>query len=429
LSPTHPRGATIRKETLPNGITVLTERMPHVRSVTIGVWLRRGSRHEPPSLNGASHFIEHLVFKGTESRSAREIALAVDSIGGQMDAFTSKEYTCFYAKVLDSHIKDAVDLLSDIVLRPLFDATEIERERKVIVEEIRMVEDAPEELVYDMFSTHFYPGHALGRPIQGTEGTVGGLSRKRLLQYFRENYVPGNLLIVATGNVRHQALSRLLARSFGKMRKGGRAAPRGKPPRPRGGIVTSPKKELEQLHLLMGVPAFPERHAKRYPLFVLNALLGGTMSSRLFQKVREERGLAYSVYSAVNAFRDSGVMMVYAGTSPDKGDELLSVVRDELRELRDKGPDEREVEVAKEHLKGSLMLSLESTSSRMSNLARQEMYHDRTFSMSEILARLDRVTRADVHKMARRVFRPGVPALAAVGRTRALKAVRSGFSL
>src|SRR5580765_8676237 len=212
----NPRGP-IRKETLQNGITLLTERMPHVRSVTIGVWLRRGSRHEPPSLNGASHFIEHLVFKGTESRSAREIALAVDSIGGQMDAFTSKEYTCFYAKVLDDHVKDAVDLLSDIVLSPLFDATELERERKVIVEEIRMVEDAPEELVYDLFSTHFYPGHALGRPIQGTEGTVGGLSRQRLLHYFRDNYVPTNILIVGAGNLRHETLARLATKTFGKM--------------------------------------------------------------------------------------------------------------------------------------------------------------------------------------------------------------------
>jgi predicted Zn-dependent peptidase len=429
LSHKNLRGATIRKETLPNGITLLTESMPHVRSVTLGVWLRRGSRHEPPSLNGASHFIEHLVFKGTESRSAREIALAVDSIGGQMDAFTSKEYTCFYAKVLDDHLGDAVDLLSDIVLRPLFDATELERERKVIVEEIRMVEDAPEELVYDLFSTHFYPGHALGRPIQGTEETVGGLSRRRLLDYFRANYVPHNILIVAAGNLRHATLARLAAKSFGRMPRGGAHVPAGPQPRPRGGIVTRNKKELEQLHVLLGMPAFPERHAQRYPLFVLNALLGGTMSSRLFQKIREERGLAYSVYSAVNAFRDSGVMMVYAGTSPDKGDELLSVVRDELRDLSDKGPSAREVEVAKEHLKGSLMLSLESTSSRMSNLARQEMYHGRTFSMSEILDRLHRVTRADVHRMARRVFRPGTPALAAVGRTRTLKAIRKGFAL
>jgi predicted Zn-dependent peptidase len=224
---------TIRKETLPNGITLLTEHMPHVRSVTLGVWLRRGSRHEPVSLNGASHFIEHLVFKGTETRSARDIALAVDSIGGQMDAFTSKEYTCFYAKVLDDHVSDAVDLLSDIVLRPLFDAKELERERQVIVEEIRMVEDAPEELIYDLFSTHFYPGHALGRPIQGTESTVRGLSRRRLLDYFRGIYVPENLLIVAAGNVRHAELARQVRKAFGRMKPGGRRLVRGKRPRPR----------------------------------------------------------------------------------------------------------------------------------------------------------------------------------------------------
>ena len=420
---------SIRKETLPNGITLLTERMPHVRSVTLGVWLRRGSRHEPSGLNGASHFIEHLVFKGTENRNAREIALAVDAMGGQMDAFTSKEYTCFYAKVLDESVAEAVDLLSDIVLRPLFDATELERERKVIVEEIRMVEDAPEELVYDLFATHFYPRHALGRPIQGTEGTIKGLSRKRLLDYFRKIYVPENLLIVAAGNLEHARLSRLVRRAFGGMKAGSKAAPDAGRPRPRGGVVTRAKSELEQLHLLLGVPAFPERYAHRYPLFVLNALLGGTMSSRLFQKVREERGLAYSVYSAVNAFRDSGVMMVYAGTSPDKGDELLSVVRDELRGLASQGPSAREVEIAKEHLKGSLMLSLESTSSRMSNIARQQIYHGRTFTMEEILGRLDRVTRASVHQVARLVFRPRTLVLAAVGRTRALRTARAGLSL
>lgn len=421
--------ATIRKQTLPNGITLLTERMPHVRSVTFGVWLRLGSRHEPPQLNGASHFIEHLVFKGTETRGARDIALAVDSIGGQMDAFTSKEYTCFYAKVLDSHVPQAVELLSDIVLRPLFDKTELERERKVIVEEIRMVEDAPEDLVYDLFSTHFYPGHALGRPIQGTEKTVGGLSRARLLRYFHEHYVPSNILIVSAGNVDHAKLARLVTKSFGRMPAGRRQAPLGKPPRVRGGVITRVKNELEQLHLLLGMPAVREGDARRYPLVVLNALLGGTMSSRLFQKVREERGLAYSVYSAVNAFRDSGVMMVCAGTSPDKGDELLGVVAEELRDLRLKGPTQHEVEIAKEHLKGSLMLSLESTSSRMSNLARQEMYYGRTFSMEETLHKLDRVTRKDVHRMARQIFRPGTPALAAVGQTRKLKTVRSGFAL
>ena len=420
---------SIRKETLSNGITLLSERMPHVRSVTLGVWLRRGSRHEPASLNGASHFIEHLVFKGTETRTAREIALAVDSIGGQMDAFTSKEYTCFYAKVLDENLGQAVDLLADIVLRPLFDVKELERERQVIVEEIRMVEDAPEELVYDLFSTHFYPGHPLGRPIQGTEDTVRGLTRRRLLGYFRDVYVPENLLIVAAGNVSHAGLSAHVRKAFGGMRRGGRPVRRAPRPKPRGGIVSRAKKELEQLHLLLGVPAFPEGYQHRYPLFVLNALLGGTMSSRLFQKVREERGLAYSVYSAVNSFQDAGILMVYAGTSPEKGDQLLSVVASELEDLRDKGPDEHEVEVAKEHLKGSLMLSLESTSSRMSNLARQYIYHGRQFPMTEILRRLDGVTAPQVHAAARRVFRPATPALAVVGRTRALKAMRTGFSL
>ncbi len=420
---------TIRKQVLPNGITLLTERMPHVRSVTIGVWLRRGSRHEPPPLNGASHFIEHLVFKGTEGRTAREIALAVDSIGGQMDAFTSKEYTCFYAKVLDAHVREAVDLLSDIVLRPRFDKVELERERKVIVEEIRMVEDAAEELVYDLFSTHFYPGHPLGRPIQGTEKTVSKLSRARLLAYFRANYVPENILIVGAGNVDHRELAGLVAKTFGRMAPGRNGAVTAKPPKPRGGVITRAKSELEQLHLLIGMPAVPERDDHRYPLFVLNALFGGTMSSRLFQKVREERGLAYSVYSAINSFRDSGVMMVYAGTSPEKGDEVLSVVGEEIRELRDAGPSQHELTVAKEHLKGSLMLSLESTSSRMSNLARQELYHGRQFTMEEILRRLARVTRSEVHGMARRVFRPKSPALAAVGRTRGLRAARRGFSL
>jgi predicted Zn-dependent peptidase len=420
---------TIRKETLPNGITLLSERMPHVRSVTLGVWLRRGSRHEPVALNGASHFIEHLVFKGTENRSAREIALAVDSIGGQMDAFTSKEYTCFYAKVLDSNLGEAVDLLADIMLRPLFAADELERERKVIVEEIRMVEDSPEELIYDLFSTHFYPGHALGRPIQGTEDTVRGLSRRRLLDYFRSVYDPENLMIVAAGNLSHVKLSGQIRKAFGRMKRGRGQLPRTPAPRARGGVVSRTKKELEQLHLLLGVPAFPEGYERRYPLFVLNALLGGTMSSRLFQKVREERGLAYSVYSAVNAFRDAGILMIYAGTSPDKGNEVLDVIGAELRDLREKGPSAHEVQVAKEHLKGSLMLSLESTSSRMSNLARQFLYHGRSFPMSETLRRLEKVTRAEVHRAARDVLKHRHPALAAVGKTQRLKAARAGFTL
>jgi predicted Zn-dependent peptidase len=406
----------IRKETLENGLTLLTESMPHVRSVSLGVWLRRGSRHEPASLNGVSHFIEHLVFKGTESRNAREIALAVDSVGGQMDAFTSKEYTCFYAKVLDAHLETAVDLLADIVRRPRFDPTEMERERKVIVEEIRMVEDSPEELVYDLFSEHFYPKHPLGRPIQGTETTVKGFSRRRLLSFFHASYVPKNILIVAAGNLEHTRLSRMVKKAFGSMKAVEARKPKATRPRVRSGLVTRHKKELEQLHVLLGLPAYPENFRDRYPLFVLNALLGGTMSSRLFQKVREERGLAYSVYSTVNAFLDSGLMMIYAATSPARGREVVRLVLGELRDLRDNGPTKAELEVAKEHLKGSIMLSLESTASRMSNLARQEMYYGRQFSLAEVLDGVERVTPPSVHRVGRNLFHDGTVTLAAVGR-------------
>ncbi len=423
------KSATIRKETFDNGITLLTEAMPDVRSVSVGIWLRRGSRHEPPSLNGASHFIEHLVFKGTENRTAKEIALAVDSVGGQMDAFTSKEYTCFYAKVLDEHLATAVEILSDIVLNPRFDAAELERERKVIVEEIRMVEDSPEELAYDLFSEHFYPGHPLGRPIQGTERTVGSMSRRRLLTFFRGAYVPRNLLIAAAGSLRHDELADRLRKAFGAMPRADGPSRDSRPPRTRGGVVTRAKRELEQLHLLLGLPAFPESFAGRYPLFVLNALLGGTMSSRLFQKIREERGLAYSVYSAVNAFLDNGVMLVYAATSPKRGREVLDVVLRELADLRDRGPDPAEVAVAKEHLKGSLMLSLESTSARMSNLARQEIYYGRQYGLGEILAGIEAATPEAVHAVARQLFQDRSLALAAVGRVGALGPAAKELSL
>lgn len=422
-----PQPGRIRKERLPNGITVLTERLPHVRSVSLGVWLRRGSRHEPVDLNGVTHFIEHLVFKGTTTRTAREIALAVDSIGGQIDAFTSKEYTCFYAKVLDTHLADAVELLGDIVRSPRFDPEEMERERQVIVEEIRMVEDAPEDLVYDLFASRVYPGHPLGRPIQGTERTISGMSRRRVLGYFRQAYRPSNLLVVAAGNLEHRRLVRLLARALGSIPRAAARSTGGAPVRVRPVVARRKKRDLEQLHLLLGVTAFPEGWRGRYPLFVLNAILGGSMSSRLFQKVREERGLAYSVYSALNAFADTGALLVYAATSPDRGDEVVGLVRDEMRALSREGPTAHEIDVAREHLKGSLMLSLESTSARMSNLARQEIYFKRQFSLGEMLREIDAVTPARVRSVARRVFNGERLALAAVGRVAALR--RTGRTL
>ncbi|ANM28667.1 hypothetical protein ABI59_02110 [Acidobacteria bacterium Mor1] len=406
----------IRKETLDNGLLLLTESIPHVRSVTIGVWLKQGSRHEPPAVNGISHFLEHLVFKGTDRRSAHEIALAADRVGMQLDAFTTKEYTCFYAKVLDEHLEECVDLLADIVQHPRFDPVELERERQVVLEEIRMVEDSPEELVYDLFSEAFYAGHALGRPIQGTEQTVGAMSRRRLQRFFRDSYCPDRMLIVAAGSLKHGRVARMLREGFGGMKSRNVGTRRTRPPKAKSGIVKRSKKELEQLHLLLGMPAFAETHDDRYALFVMNTLLGGTMSSRLFQKIREERGLVYSVYSGINAFSDSGFLMVSAATSPEKGREVLDLTLDELRDLRDRGATEEEVDVAKRNLKSSLMLSLESTSSRMSNLARQEIYYGRQHTLRDVLRRIDKVDAARVHKVTRKLCDGARPGLAAVGK-------------
>jgi len=419
----------IRKQKLPNRLTLITESIPHVRSVSIGVWLKRGSRHEPASLNGISHFIEHLVFKGTETRSAREIALAMDSVGGQMDAFTTKEYTCFYAKVLDEHLPETVDLLSDIVLHPKFDPEEVERERKVVLEEIRMVEDTPDELVYDLFAAHFYGGNPLGRPIQGTAKTLAGLSRGRVLRFFKDVYCPDNIVVAAAGNLRHDRLARLVRKAFGGMTPGNGDLRRMRRPRPRPGVVRKSKRDLEQAHVLMGLPAYPENFRDRYTLFVLNTLLGGTMSSRLFQKIREQHGLAYSVYSAVNGFIDAGFLMIYLATRPDQARGAVELIQDELRDLREVGPSKAELEVAKEHLKGSLMLSLESTSSRMSNLARQNMYFRRQFTLKQILGGIERVTVGKVHALSGSLFHDSPVALAAVGPLKQFRMSRKGLQL
>jgi predicted Zn-dependent peptidase len=411
----------IRKQLLDNGLTVLSETMPHVRSVSIGVWLRRGSRDEPARLNGISHFIEHLVFKGTEVRSAREIALAMDSVGGQMDAFTSKEYTCFYAKVLDQHLEEAIDLLADIVQRPLFDPVELERERAVVLDEIRMVDDAPDEKIYDLFAAGFYPRQTLGRPVQGTAETVSGMTRRQLLSFFRRSYRPENMIVAAAGNLRHAKLVRWVRAGFGGLQRGSRAAGRDAVPRSRCTTVTQTRNQLAQLHLLLGLPAYRKRLPERYALHVLNTILGGTMSSRLFQRIREERGLAYSVYSGLNGFRDTGHLAIYAATHPAAAADVIRLALDELRSLRDQGPTADEVEVAREHLKGSLMLALEQTSSRMSNLARQEIYLDRPQSLTETLRRVSAVRVAQVHRLARELIRDRVAGLAAIGRVRRLR--------
>jgi predicted Zn-dependent peptidase len=398
-----------------HGLTLLAQEMPDLRSVTAGVWLRRGSRHERPGVNGISHFIEHLVFKGTERRSSVEIARQIDAVGGQMDAFTGKDSTCFYIRVLDRHLDLALDLLTDIVLRPLFDATEIERERKVIYEEMRMVDDSPEELLFDLLYEKRFPDHMLGRPVQGTPESIAGVDRETLRGFFTAAYRPANLIVSVAGGMRAPATLDALASAFAALPPGSADTAEGPPPGAAPGVVLRDKPALEQLHLGLALGGLPQAHPDRHGLLVLSNLLGGTMSSRLFQKVREERGLAYSVFSSVNGHADCGFQSVYVATAPGNAQQVLDLVATELRDLKTRPVERRELEDSRENLKGGLMLNLESTSSRMTQMARHEMAFGRQFSLEETLGGIDAVTADDVQRLANATFRAAEATLAVVG--------------
>jgi predicted Zn-dependent peptidase len=417
----------INRDVLPNGLRLLTERMPHVRSVSIGVWLARGSRHEPQEQSGIAHFVEHMLFKGTSTRSAEDIAQTIDSIGGQMDAFTAKEYASYYIKVLDEHLALAVDILSDIVMRPAFSADDIEREKKVVLEEIKMVEDTPDDLVHELFTEHFWQNHPLGRPILGSKETVEALNADGLRRYFSTVYTAPNLIIAATGNIEHQQVRDLLGRAFGELPTTSEPLTE-RPPRVIPQIIIR-NKELEQSHVCLGTNGYQQDHADRYSSYVLNTVLGGSMSSRLFQNVREKRGLAYAVFSGLSAYRDAGSMTIYAGCANDAVGELVDVVIGELRRLRDEELPHSELRRAKDHLKGSLMLNLESTSSRMSHVARQEIYFDRQFGLDETLEGVERVSSDDVRRVARDLFTNGSLAATVLGAVNGLKLPRERLSL
>jgi predicted Zn-dependent peptidase len=401
--------------------------MPHVRSVSVGVWLTRGSRHEPQEQSGIAHFVEHMLFKGTATRTAEDIAQTIDSIGGQMDAFTAKEYASYYIKVLDDHLPLAVDVLSDIVMHPAFSAEDIDREKKVVLEEIKMVEDTPDDLVHELFTESFWEGHPLGRPILGTKETVESLTQDGLRTYFRNTYTAPNLIVAAVGNVDHDRVRELVARAFGDL-PGSTEPIADAPPRVVPQVIIR-NKELEQSHVCLGTRGYRQDHAERYSSYVLNTVLGGSMSSRLFQNVREKRGLAYAVFSGLSAYRDAGSMTVYAGCANDAVSELIDVVIVELRKMRDEPLPGSELQRAKDHLKGSLMLNLESTSSRMSHLARQEIYFDRQFGLDETLEGIERVTVGDVQRVALDLF--GADALAAtvLGAVNGLQLPRERLSL
>jgi len=393
----------IVKEILPNGLSLITEAMPHVRSVAIGVWVKSGSRHEKPAQTGLSHFIEHMVFKGTKHRSAEAIASEVDSIGGHMDAFTAKEYAAFHLKVLDEHLPLAVDILGDIVMNPLFDSAEMAKEKKVIFEEMRMVEDTPDDLVMELFTQAFWPDHPLGRPILGTRQSVSSFERGQLADFFRSIYQPGNIVIAAAGHLEHASTARLIRERFGPLSPR-RAGARVTPPQPKARIVTRSKRELEQVHLCLGTPAYHQAHQDRYGSYILNTVLGGSMSSRLFQNVREKRGLVYSISSGVASYSDAGSLTIYAGTSLDSVDEVVRLTVEEIRRLKGEPLPGEELRRAKDHLKGSLMLSLENTGSRMNYIARQEIYFGRQFGLDETLAGIEAVSARDVQRIANEIF-------------------------
>ena len=419
--PNEPRN--IHRRVLPNGLIVLSEEMQHIRSISIGIWIKSGSRDEAPEFNGISHFTEHMVFKGTTSRSAQRIAREVDSIGGNMDAFTGKETICFNIKVLDEHLPVAIDILSDIVLNPVFDPKDIVREKGVILEEIKMDEDNPDYLVHELFTQNFWKDHPLGKPILGTKETVRSFKQENLFEFYRQRFAPNNIIISAAGNLNHAKFAELIQQHFAGLE----AVPNGfhqPAPAVTPRIITRNKKALEQVQLCIGVPSHPISHQKRFVSYILNTVLGGGMSSRLFQKIREEQGLAYSIYSDLNPYRDTGCMAVYAGTSLEATPSVVQQVLAEFRELKSRPLAEEELRRAKDQLKGSLMLSLESSIARMSNLARQEMYFERFFSLDETIEQIESVTAEELSEMSNHLFQTDKIAVTVLGNLDGLRLSR-----
>ena len=405
---------TVQQDVLPNGLVVITEPMEHVHSVSVGIWLRSGSRREPAELNGISHFVEHMVFKGTARRTAEDIAREVDSVGGMLDAFTAKEMVCFNTRVLDEHLPKAFDVLADMVLEPKFAPDDIAREQSVILEEIRMTQDNPEDLVHELFTQNFWTPHALGKPILGTPETVSAFDRETLQKWFRRWYAPNHLVVTAAGHLTHAQLVDLVSERFARLAPSedgsAESAPEAAPH-----ITLRSKRELEQVHLCLGVPALPLTDERRFAVSILNNILGGGMSSRLFQNIRERQGLAYAIFSELNSYRDAGALSVYAGTALETAGQVVRSVLDEFRRLKDEPLDAEELRRTKDHLKGSMLLSLEGSGQRMNSLARYHIYFDRHFTPQELIAMLEAVTAEQVQQIAREFFKPRRVAASVVG--------------
>jgi len=406
------------KTVLDNGIRIVSQEMTDHRSVSLGIWVENGSRHELQHENGISHFIEHLLFKGTTTRSAAQIAEEMDAVGGVLNAFTSKEHTCYYAKVLDENLPLAIDLLTDIFLHSNFDGDEIERERSVILQEISQSEDTPDDYVHDLFSLDFFQNHPLGRPIAGHAETVSSFRREDFLKFFHQRYRPGRVLVSAAGHFKHgELVAEMQARLEGVKQPVSAISSLDDGdtlPQTQRGVFTHAK-PLEQVHLCLGMPGIHQAHPQRHAAYILNTILGGGMSSRLFQEIRERRGKAYSVYSFMSTYTDTGYLGVYAGTSLDSAEEVVDLVLKELKSLAGGEIKGDEIRRTQGQLVGNIMLGLESTDSWMSHIARNELYFGKAVTTDEICQRIRSVTRDEIVELARILFRPEGMAVSLLG--------------
>lgn len=397
--------AHYRKTTLDNGIRVVSESIPHVRSVSIGIWANVGSRDEGPADNGIGHFLEHMVFKGTKHRNVREIAQSLESLGGYMNAFTTKEQTCFYARVLDANIGEAMDVLADLVLHATFERREMEREKLVVIEELKNAEDDPEDIIHDYFERALFPDHSLGFPIIGTEVNVRRFRRDDLRTHVADHYLPSRLVVAAAGHVDHDMLVRLASKYFRRLRGAESVQVRSAgPARSETGTTIEYPRPINQAHICMGTLAYSMKHKDRYALMVANALLGEGMSSRLYQTIREKHGLAYTVYSFVNLLSDTGVFGTYLGTDRKNIADAIALVYHELERLKKRHVPMAELDRTKSQIKGTLMLGLENMSGRMIRLGSAELYLESYVSLDTILGRVDAVTPEDIHRVANDLF-------------------------
>jgi predicted Zn-dependent peptidase len=402
------------KFVLDNGVRVLMEPMGSVRSAAVGVWVDVGSRDEGPGEEGVSHFLEHMFFKGTRKRSAHALAREIDVLGGELNAFTSRENTAFYTKALDEHLPRAVALLGEIFLDSTFVRQELEREKQVVLEEIKMVEDDPEEFIYDLHTDLVWRDHPLGRPILGEIPVIESMTRKRLTEFLARKYRPKNTVISVAGRFDPSAFEDLIAKTFSRFDGGGPGPARRTPPTTRGGVFLK-RKALEQVHICLGAQGLSEGHKDRFALHVLNTVLGGSVSSRLFQEVRERRGLAYSIYSSTASYQDAGLFTIYAAAGKAAAQRVISLCLRECRSLRKRPVPKDELAHAKDHLKGSLILGMEGTYSRMSRLAKDELYGGRHISTTEIIHGIDAVTPDDVQRIANTCLAPETLALTVLG--------------